>query len=56
MTLYLQRGNPGPDKEANWLPTTEAGTLFRLILRQYLPHPSILTGRYAPPAIVRTDG
>lgn len=55
LTLYLQRENPGPDKEANWLPSTEPGTLFRLILRQYLPHPDILTGRYTPPAVTRTD-
>ncbi|KOG15715.1 MULTISPECIES: DUF1254 domain-containing protein [Streptomyces] len=55
LTLYLQRENPGPDKESNWLPTTEPGVLFRLILRQYLPTPDILTGRYAPPAVVRVD-
>ncbi|MEU7391513.1 DUF1214 domain-containing protein [Streptomyces tanashiensis] len=55
LTLYLQRENPGPDKESNWLPTTESGVLLRLILRQYLPTPDILTGRYASPAVVRVD-
>ena len=55
LTLYLQRENPGPDKEANWLPTTEPEVLFRLILRQYLPHADITTGRYAPPPVTRTN-
>ncbi|MEV0093872.1 DUF1254 domain-containing protein [Streptomyces sp. NPDC050738] len=55
LTLYLQREDPGPGKHANWLPTTEAGVLFRLILRQYLPGEDILTGRYIPPAVTRVD-
>jgi hypothetical protein len=55
LTLYLQRESPGGDKEPNWLPTTEAGVPFRVILRQYLPRPAIYSGRYAPPPIIRVD-
>jgi len=38
-TLYLQRDNPGADKEANWLPTP-AGP-FYLVLRNYAPVPQV---------------
>lgn len=50
--LYLQRENPGGDKEANWLPTPEGR--FVPMLRLYWPKqkdPSILDGSWKPPAI-----
>ncbi|MBV8521340.1 MAG: DUF1254 domain-containing protein [Acetobacteraceae bacterium] len=39
-TMYLQHDNPGPDKEANWLPAP-AGAFF-LWLRTYPPEPRLV--------------
>jgi hypothetical protein len=50
--LYLQHENPGPDKEANWLPAP-AGK-FVLMLRLYWPKeqdPSILDGSWQLPPV-----
>lgn len=50
--LYLQKDNPGPDKESNWLPAPAAG--FIPMLRLFWPKenpPSILDGSWSPPAI-----
>ena len=55
-TLYLQRDNPGPDKESNWLPAPEGP--FYLILRNYAPVKAVGEGLISPatfngpPAIV----
>jgi hypothetical protein len=35
----LQRDNPGPDKEANWLPVPSGP--FYLVLRNYAPVPQV---------------
>jgi hypothetical protein len=54
--LYLQHENPGPDKEANWLPAP-AGR-FIPMLRLYWPKeqsPSILDGTWKPPAIEKAE-
>jgi hypothetical protein len=51
--LYLQARDPGPAKEANWLPTTTSGK-FIPMLRLYWPKqmpPSILDGTWKPPPI-----
>ncbi len=53
LDIYIQRESPGAEKESNWLPCTEPGKLFRVILRQYRPRAKILSGHYAPPPIVR---
>ncbi|MGA9161699.1 MAG: DUF1254 domain-containing protein [Actinomycetota bacterium] len=53
--LYLQAESPGPDKEANWLPTPDGE--FQLVLRLYWPEdtpPSILDGSWTPPPVRRT--
>lgn len=34
-TIYIQKDNPGPDKEANWLPSGEGP--FYLVTRSYAP-------------------
>ena len=50
--LYLQAENPGPDKEANWLPAP-AGR-FIPMLRLYWPKetpPSIIDGTWKIPAV-----
>lgn len=50
--LYLQHDNPGPGREANWLPAP-AGK-FNLMMRLYWPTqapPSIIDGTWKPPAV-----
>ncbi|HYO88494.1 MAG TPA: DUF1214 domain-containing protein, partial [Candidatus Limnocylindrales bacterium] len=54
LTLYLQKDPPGPDKEANWLPTPQSGP-FRPIMRLYQPRQPILDDSYLLPAVVRVD-
>jgi hypothetical protein len=52
--LYIQRENPGPEKEANWLPAPLVK--FNLMVRLYWPKetpPSILDGAWKPPAVKR---
>lgn len=51
LTIYLQATSPGPEKEANWLPTP-AGR-FRPIMRMYGPEAAVLDGSYQLPAIRR---
>jgi len=40
-TLYVQRDNPGPDKQANWLPAPSGP--FHLILCNDAPVPQVAT-------------
>jgi hypothetical protein len=50
--LYLQHENPGPDKEANWLPAPDGK--FILMLRLYWPKetmPSIINGTWKVPPV-----
>jgi hypothetical protein len=52
LVLHIQNENPGPDKEANWLPSPTGK--FHLMLRLYWPDenlPSIIDGSWAPPAV-----
>jgi len=53
--LYLQKDNPGPDKESNWLPAPNAGfiPMFRLYWPKENP-PSVLDGSWWPPAIMKS--
>jgi hypothetical protein len=57
LTLYIQKDNPGSDKEANWLPAPN--DLIYLVMRLYWPKteaPSILPageGTWKPPGIVK---
>jgi hypothetical protein len=59
LTLYIQKDNPGPDKESNWLPAPDGAPY--LILRMYWPKteaPSILPageGTWKPPGIVKAQ-
>ncbi len=58
-TLPLQKDNPGPDRESNWLSAPD-GPMF-LAMRLYWPKaepPSILPpgkGEWTPPGIQRTN-
>jgi hypothetical protein len=51
LTIYIQNGSPGGDKESNWLPSTQSG-LFILVMRTYMPGAAIVEQRWAPPPIV----
>ena len=46
LTFYLQKDNPGKDKEANCLPVP-AGP-FRLALRLYVPKEEVINRRWVP--------
>jgi hypothetical protein len=52
ITLYLQHTSPGPEKNANWLPTP-AGA-FQMVLRTYWPEPAISDGTWTPPKVVKS--
>ena len=54
LVILIQNENPGPDKEANWLPAPKGK--FHLMLRLYWPdenEPSILDGSWIVPAVKR---
>lgn len=59
LTLYIQKDNPGADKEANWLPAPN-GPIY-LVMRLYWPKteaPSILPpgeGTWKPPGLVKVN-
>lgn len=54
--LYLQKDNPGPEKESNWLPAPDGG--FIPMFRLYWPKedkPSVLDGSWWPPKITKSN-
>lgn len=53
--LYLQRDNPGPEKESNWLPAPDGPfiPMFRLYWPKENP-PSVLDGSWWPPVIQKS--
>ncbi len=54
--LFIQAANPGPAKEANWLPAPPGK--FVLMLRMYWPTettPSIINGSWKVPAVTRLN-
>jgi hypothetical protein len=59
LTLYIQKDNPGADKESNWLPAPD-DTIY-LVMRLYWQKtqaPSILPageGSWQPPAVEKAD-
>ena len=54
LDLYLQNESPGPDREANWLPTPATGELGPT-LRLYAPKPQVADGRWNPPPIRKAN-
>lgn len=50
LDVYIQRGNPGPEKESNWLPAPESGE-FNLLMRLYWPDSKIIDGTWNPPGV-----
>lgn len=53
LDLYIQNENPGPDREANWLPAPKDE--FNLALRLYSPQRSALDGSWTPPPVKKTN-
>lgn len=51
LTIYLQSEPPGDDRLSNWLPAPKQD--FFLILRAYLPGPTMLDQTWRPPAVTR---
>ena len=51
VTIYIQKDNPGPDKQSNWLPAP-AGN-FNLTMRLYGAQTPILDGSYRLPGVKR---
>jgi len=49
VTIYMQHESPGPDKEANWLPTPDGP--FVVALRLYWPNDDVLNSKWEPEAI-----
>jgi len=49
ITFYIQKDNPGPGLETNWLPAPN--DKFYLMLRLYLPEPAVFDGTWKPPTI-----
>jgi len=47
--IYIQKDNPGKDKEDNWLPAP--GGSFNLLLRIYWPREEMMNGRWIPPGV-----
>lgn len=50
LDIYLQRQSPGPEREANWLPTPKARP-FNLMMRLYWPKREATDGTWSPPKV-----
>ena len=53
LDIYIQNENPGPAKEANWLPAPKGP--LGVTMRLYAPKADALDGRWNPPAIKRVE-
>ena len=51
ITIYIQKDNPGADKQSNWLPAPTGS--FNLTMRLYGAETPILNGSYRLPGIKR---
>jgi hypothetical protein len=49
LDLYLQHANPGPDREANWLPAPTGA--LGITMRLYAPAQQVLEGGWTPPPL-----
>ena len=52
ITLYIQNGSPGKDKEANWLPAPKGP--FWIAMRLYWPKKEAIDGKWKVPKITKT--
>ncbi|MFY9627686.1 MAG: DUF1214 domain-containing protein, partial [Methylocystis sp.] len=53
LTIYVQKDNPGAEKESNWLPAPN-GPIY-LVMRLYWPKEEALNGSWKPPVVTRAD-
>ncbi|UBM09276.1 DUF1254 domain-containing protein [Cupriavidus metallidurans] len=53
ITLDLQHGEPGAEREANWLPAPDAP--FYVILRLYMPKAEATDGKWKQPPLVKAS-
>lgn len=51
LTIYIQKENPGKEKESNWLPAPNEE--FYMILRMYGPTQEAITGKWQIPPILK---
>jgi hypothetical protein len=49
LDIYIQKENPGPERESNWLPAHNGP--FSLQARFYWPEPESLDPLYVPPVV-----
>ncbi len=49
LDIYVQRQNPGPEREANWLPAGSGP--IGITMRLYAPERAALDGSWAPPPV-----
>ena len=54
LDIYIQKENPGKDKESNWLPAPQEGT-FELTMRLYWPKESVFDGTWKPVPVLKAD-
>ena len=54
LDIYIQRQNPGPEWEANWLPAASGPS--GITMRLYAPAMVALDGTWSPPPVRRADG
>ncbi len=54
LDIYLQNTDPGGEKTANWLPSTQEG-LTNVTLRMYWPKESVLDGTWEVPGIKKVE-
>lgn len=52
LDIYMQSENPGPGREANWLPSASGPS--GITMRLYAPRPEALDGTWSPPPVRRT--
>jgi hypothetical protein len=53
LTIYIQKGSPGKDKESNWLPAPD-GPIY-VVMRLYWPKKEALDGKWKPAPVVRAE-
>ncbi|MEO6169203.1 MAG: DUF1254 domain-containing protein [Chitinophagales bacterium] len=51
--IFIQKDNPGKEKESNWLPAPDGP--FNLTLRIYWPKEEVLNGSWIPPGVLKSE-